>query len=75
MPAKKNIIKRQYHSPNITEVNIDNDICLIMMTDPWQPGDGKPPGPPGQDKKKSAFEYSPENNPTSNSSFDSNPFQ
>lgn len=48
---------KQYIKPKITRIELDNTISLVMMS--WQPGDGKPPYPPGKppkDKPKGAFD-------------------
>ena len=39
-------MKRPYIKPNVTRIVIDNTISLVMMS--WNPGDGKPPKPPGR---------------------------
>jgi len=41
---------KEYQSPKITRIVLDNTISLAMMS--WQPGDGKPPEPPGKPPKK-----------------------
>jgi len=38
--------KKKYVKPIITRIELDNTICLVMMS--WKPGDGKPPEPPGK---------------------------
>ncbi len=38
--------KKIYIKPKITGIELDNSISLAMMS--WQPGDGKPPYPPGK---------------------------
>lgn len=37
---------KKYIKPEITRIELDNTISLVMMT--WNPGDGKPPYPPGK---------------------------
>jgi hypothetical protein len=37
---------KKYVKPQITRIEMDNTISLVMMS--WQPGDGKPPVPPGK---------------------------
>ena len=37
--------KKKYQKPEITRIELDNTISLVMS---WKPGDGKPPGPPGK---------------------------
>lgn len=48
---------KKYIKPKVTRIELDNSISLVMMT--WNPGDGKPPYPPGKppkDKSKGAFD-------------------
>ena len=46
---------KNYIKPEITRIELDNTISLVMMS--WQPGDGKPPEPPGKPPKpKGAFD-------------------
>jgi hypothetical protein len=40
------ISKKAYIKPEITRIELDSQISLCMMS--WQPGDGKPPYPPGK---------------------------
>ena len=49
-------MKKKYLKPVVERIALDNTISLVMMT--WQPGDGKPPYPPGKppDKPKGAFD-------------------
>lgn len=49
-----------YIKPLITKITIDNTISLVMMS--WQPGDGKPPKPPGKPPHGKGFD-SPFNSP------------
>ncbi len=65
--------KRRYTPPSIEEYLIDHNISLVMMTTAWQPGDGKPPGPPGKDKKASTIESTP--NTVVDNPYDTNPFK
>ena len=37
---------KKYEKPELTRIQLDNSISLVMMT--WNPGDGKPPSPPGK---------------------------
>jgi len=39
-------MKRKYQKPEISRIELDNSISLVMMS--WKPGDGKPPYPPGK---------------------------
>ncbi len=64
--------KRKYTPPAIEKYIIDNEISLVMMTTVWQPGDGKPDTPPGQDKKGTAAQTTTDS--TTNSTFETNPF-
>jgi len=41
---------KDYIKPEITRIELDNTISLVMMS--WQPGDGKPPTPPGRPPDK-----------------------
>ena len=43
-------MKRLYIKPIVARIDLDNTISLVMMS--WQPGDGKPPYPPGKPPKK-----------------------
>ena len=43
------MIKKKYIKPEITRIELDNSISLVMMS--WHPGDGKPPEPPGKPPK------------------------
>jgi len=49
---------KKYIKPEITRIELDNTISLVMMS--WHPGDGKPPEPPGKPphppKPKGAFD-------------------
>jgi len=40
------LIKKFYIKPEITRIELDNSISLVMMS--WHPGNGKPPYPPGK---------------------------
>lgn len=52
---------KKYSKPVIERIKLDNTISLIMMS--WNPGDGKPPEPPGKPPKpKGAFD-TPFNSP------------
>lgn len=42
--------RKKYIKPEVTRIEIDNTNSLFMMS--WQPGDGKPPEPPGKPKPK-----------------------
>ncbi|MCW3804327.1 hypothetical protein [Plebeiibacterium marinum] len=69
----KSKAKNPYSKPMVNTICIDCNISLIMMT-AWQPGDGKPPGPPGQDKKNSA-QILDDTSVSNYSSFEDNPFE
>jgi hypothetical protein len=51
-------MNKRYIKPEITRIDVDNTISLVMMS--WNPGDGKPPEPPGKPPKppkpKGAFD-------------------
>lgn len=49
------MIMKTYIKPEIKKIDLDNSISLVMMT--WNPGDGKPPSPPGKpDRSGKSFE-------------------
>ena len=53
--SQNQIMKKKYIKPEISRIVLDNSISLVMMS--WQPGDGKPPYPPGKPPKpKGAFD-------------------
>jgi len=41
---------KKYLKPQISKIILDKTISLVMMT--WNPGDGKPPYPPGRPPEK-----------------------
>ena len=50
-------MKKLYIKPEVNRIVLDNSISLVMMS--WNPGDGKPPEPPGKppkDRPKGAFD-------------------
>jgi len=47
-------MKRKYQKPEISRIELDNSISLVMMS--WKPGDGKPPYPPGKPPHPHGFD-------------------
>lgn len=60
---------KKYIKPKVTRIELDNSISLVMMT--WNPGDGKPPGPPGRPPDKP---WPPNGNSPFQSPFSDRPF-
>ena len=60
---------KKYIKPEITKIELDNSISLVMMA--WNPGDGMPSHPPGRPPDKP---WPPHGNSSFQSPFDNRLF-